>query len=51
MEKIGGISLRIGYTGFGPDSSSLYFGGQIGYNVNEKYRGDEVQFGIYYIRS
>lgn len=39
-EKIGEINLRIGYAGYGPDSSSLYYGGQIGYNVNEKYRGN-----------
>ncbi|MDR0890081.1 MAG: GNAT family N-acetyltransferase [Oscillospiraceae bacterium] len=39
-EKIGEINLRIGYVGYGPDSSSLYYGGQIGYNVNEEYRGN-----------
>jgi RimJ/RimL family protein N-acetyltransferase len=39
-EKIGAINLRIGYSGFGPDESSLYYGGQIGYNVDEKYRGN-----------
>jgi len=39
-EKIGELNLRIGYRGFGPDSSSLYYGGQIGYNINEKYRGN-----------
>ncbi|MCL2814246.1 MAG: GNAT family N-acetyltransferase, partial [Oscillospiraceae bacterium] len=33
-EKIGGISLRIGYT------DSLYYGGQIGYDIDEKYRGN-----------
>ena len=33
-EKIGGINLRIGYT------DGLYFGGQIGYNIDEKYRGN-----------
>lgn len=38
--KIGDIGLRIGYTGCGPDSSSLYYGGQIYYNINEKYRGN-----------
>ena len=32
-EKIGGISLRIGYT------DGLYYGGQIGYDIDEKYRG------------
>ena len=39
-EIIGAINLRIGYCGFGPDESSLYYGGQIGYGVNEKYRGN-----------
>jgi len=39
-EKVGEINLRIGYAGFGPDESSLYYGGQIGYNVDEKYRGN-----------
>lgn len=38
-EKIGEINLRIGYSGFGPDSSSLYYGGQIGYTVDETHRG------------
>lgn len=38
--KVGEINLRIGYIGFGPDSSSLYYGGQIGYNVDEQYRGN-----------
>jgi len=38
-EKAGEINLRIGYAGFGPDSSSLYYGGQIGYGINENYRG------------
>jgi len=33
-EKIGALSLRIGYT------DGLYFGGQIGYNIDEKYRGN-----------
>jgi len=32
-EKIGNINLRIGY------SESLYYGGQIGYGIDEKYRG------------
>ena len=32
-EKIGEINLRIGYV------DSLYFGGQIGYGIDEKYRG------------
>ena len=39
-EKIGDINLRIGYSGFGPDESSLYYGGQIGYGIDEKYRGN-----------
>ena len=39
-EKVGEISLRIGYGGFGPDESSLYYGGQIGYGVDERYRGN-----------
>lgn len=38
-EKVGEINLRIGYAGFGPDESSLYYGGQIGYSVDEAYRG------------
>ena len=33
-EKIGEINLRIGYV------DSLYFGGQIGYGIDEKYRGN-----------
>jgi RimJ/RimL family protein N-acetyltransferase len=33
-EKIGLINLRIGYT------NGLYFGGQIGYGIDEKYRGN-----------
>ena len=39
-EKVGEINLRIGYAGFGPDSSSLYYSGQIGYNIDEKHRGN-----------
>ncbi|MCL2461930.1 MAG: GNAT family N-acetyltransferase [Defluviitaleaceae bacterium] len=39
-EKVGGINLRIGYAGFGPDLSSLYYGGQIGYSIDEAYRGN-----------
>lgn len=39
-EKIGRINLRIGYFGFDPDSSDLYYCGQIGYNIDEKYRGN-----------
>lgn len=33
-EKIGNINLRIGYT------DSLYYGGQIGYEIDEKHRGN-----------
>lgn len=33
-EKIGGINLRIGYT------DGLYYGGQIGYGIYEKHRGN-----------
>ena len=33
-EKIGEINLRIGYT------DGLYYGGQIGYGIDEKYRGN-----------
>ncbi|MCL2462161.1 MAG: GNAT family N-acetyltransferase [Defluviitaleaceae bacterium] len=32
-EKIGAVNLRIGYT------DGLYYGGQIGYGIDEKYRG------------
>lgn len=39
-EKIGEVNLRVGYKGFGPDLSSLYYGGQIGYGIDEKYRGN-----------
>ena len=39
-EKIGEINLRVGYGGFGPDESSLYYGGQIGYGVDENHRGN-----------
>ena len=39
-EKVGEINLRIGYGGFGPDESSLYYGGQIGYGIDEAYRGN-----------
>ncbi|MCL1862299.1 MAG: GNAT family N-acetyltransferase [Defluviitaleaceae bacterium] len=38
-EKIGNISLRIGYGG-GFYGSNLYYGGQIGYDVDEAYRGN-----------
>jgi RimJ/RimL family protein N-acetyltransferase len=37
---VGQISLRIGYAGAGPDASSLYFGGQIGYDVAPAHRGN-----------
>lgn len=33
-EKIGHISLRLGYT------DGLYYGGQIGYGIDERYRGN-----------
>jgi RimJ/RimL family protein N-acetyltransferase len=33
-EKIGNIYLRLGYT------DGLYYGGQIGYDIDEKYRGN-----------
>jgi RimJ/RimL family protein N-acetyltransferase len=39
-DKVGEIGLRIGYSGFGSDESSLYYGGQIGYGIDEKYRGN-----------
>lgn len=39
-EKVGEVNLRIGYAGFGPDASSLYYGGQIGYGINENHRGN-----------
>lgn len=39
-EQIGVLNLRVGYAGYGPDSSSLYYGGQIGYSIDEKYRGN-----------
>ncbi|MDR2571485.1 MAG: GNAT family N-acetyltransferase, partial [Oscillospiraceae bacterium] len=39
-EKIGEINLRIGYGGFGPDESSLYYGGQIGYGIDKQHRGN-----------
>lgn len=39
-EKVGEINLRIGYAGFGPNESSLYYGGQIGYGVDEAHRGN-----------
>jgi RimJ/RimL family protein N-acetyltransferase len=38
-EKVGRINLRIGYGG-GPYNSNLYYGGQIGYDVDEPYRGN-----------
>ena len=38
-EKIGAINLRIGYGG-GPFNSNLYYGGQIGYNIDEAHRGN-----------
>ncbi|MCL2006792.1 MAG: GNAT family N-acetyltransferase [Treponema sp.] len=38
-EKIGEINLRIGYKG-GLNGENLYYGGQIGYGIDEKYRGN-----------
>jgi len=38
-EKIGEINFRIGYDG-GTNNGGLYYSGQIGYNVGEKYRGN-----------
>ena len=38
-EKIGNISLRIGYGG-GEYNANLYYGGQIGYCIDEPYRGN-----------
>ena len=38
-EKVGSIGLRIGYGG-GEYNSNLYYGGQIGYGVDEAYRGN-----------
>ena len=38
-EKVGRINLRIGYGG-GLYNSNLYYGGQIGYDVDEPYRGN-----------
>jgi len=37
-EKIGNIGLRIGYGG-GHYNSNLYYGGQIGYGIDEAHRG------------
>jgi len=38
-EKVGRIGLRIGYGG-GEYNSNLYYGGQIGYEVDEAHRGN-----------
>jgi len=38
-EKVGRINLRIGYGG-GFYNSNLYYGGQIGYDVDEAHRGN-----------
>ena len=38
-EKIGNIGLRIGYGG-GVYGSNLYYGGQIGYDIDEAHRGN-----------
>jgi len=37
-EKIGRVDLRIGYGG-GPHDCNLYYGGQIGYEIDEAHRG------------
>jgi len=37
-EKVGTLNLRIGYGG-GHHNSSLYYGGHIGYEIQEPYRG------------
>ena len=38
-EKIGNIDIRIGYGG-GLKGDNLYYGGHIGYGINEKHRGN-----------
>lgn len=38
-EKVGFIDLRIGYAG-GENNKSLYYGGQIGYGIEEAHRGN-----------
>ena len=38
-EQVGGVNIRIGYNG-GEKNDSLYYGGQIGYTVNEAHRGN-----------
>ena len=38
-EKVGDISLRIGYGG-GPKNCNCYYGGQIGFCIIEKFRGN-----------
>jgi uncharacterized protein len=38
-ERVGRINLRIGYGG-GPYGKNLYYGGQIGYDVDEPFRGN-----------
>ena len=38
-ERVGDLSLRIGYGGSDHDCN-CYYGGQIGYNIDEKYRGN-----------
>lgn len=38
-EKIGDVSIRIGYGG-GPKNDNLYYGGQVGYNIGEAHRGN-----------
>jgi RimJ/RimL family protein N-acetyltransferase len=38
-ERVGRINLRIGYGG-GPYNCNLYYGGQIGYDIDEPFRGN-----------
>ena len=38
-EKIGDVNIRMGYGG-GPKNDNLYYGGQIGYAIDEAYRGN-----------
>ncbi len=37
-QAVGWIQLRVGYGG-GPHDANLYYGGQIGYEIDEPYRG------------
>jgi len=38
-EQIGEVNLRIGYGG-GPKNDNLYYGGHVGYTINEAWRGN-----------